>query len=57
MNPCRLDIMYIQNALHIPNTYYYRLTDESVFKIGFSPEENLESLSNMSAGASASSHQ
>ena len=36
---------------------YYLLTADSVLRTGFSPEENLESLSIVSAGESVSSHQ
>ena len=52
--PCLLDILYY--IIHSPSKYYL-LTGESVFKIGFSPGESLESLSIMSAGASAPSRQ
>ena len=40
---------------HLGN--HYLLAADAVFRTGFSPEENLESLSIISAGASASSRQ
>ena len=51
-NPGLLDILY-----YTLQRNHYLLTAASVFRTGFSPEENLESLSNVSAGESRASRQ